>query len=177
MMTLDQRLAQIRWLLLDVDGVLTDGSIIYGDTDVEVKSFHVRDGSGMMLWRKTGKKLGILTGRQSPVVAKRAKELGIESVIQGAADKGVAFREFLAQEKALAAEVAYIGDDVLDLPVFCQCGLAITVADGCAEAREDAHFTTQARGGRGAVREAIERILKAQGLWAELVAVYRRPGD
>src|SRR5207244_4370147 len=137
--TLQQRCARIELLVLDVDGVLTDGSIIYGDNDVEVKAFHVRDGSGLKLWHMAGKRSAILTGRTSKVVAVRAAELGVTEVVQGAADKRAAF-DHLVQGLGLRPEqVAYLGDDVPDLPALRCCGLAMAVADACAEVIEDVH--------------------------------------
>jgi 3-deoxy-D-manno-octulosonate 8-phosphate phosphatase (KDO 8-P phosphatase) len=167
---LHQRCQKIALLVVDVDGVLTDGSIVYADRGEEIKAFHVRDGSGLKIWMTLGKKTAIITGRQSPLVERRAAELGFTAVVQGAANKLAAFSRILAEQNIAAAEAAYVGDDVPDLPVLGQCGLAVAVADACPEARALAHYVTRAPGGRGAVRETIELVLRAQGRWQEAVA-------
>jgi YrbI family 3-deoxy-D-manno-octulosonate 8-phosphate phosphatase len=163
--TLQQRCVRISFLVLDVDGVLTDGAIVYGDGGLEVKQFHVRDGSGLKLWHRAGKRSGIITGRTSAIVAVRAAELGIELVEQGKADKLPAFLELLQKAGVQPEESCFIGDDVPDVPPMRRCGLAVAVADGCPEARAVAHHVTRAAGGRGAVREAIELVLRCQGTW------------
>jgi 3-deoxy-D-manno-octulosonate 8-phosphate phosphatase (KDO 8-P phosphatase) len=159
-------------LVLDVDGVLTDGGIIYGDNGLELKVFHVRDGSGLKLWQRAGKRSALITGRTSTVVAVRAAELGIDPVIQGEADKGRAFQELLAKLQAPAETACYVGDDLMDLPAMSKSGLAVAVADACPEAIAAAHYVTPSGGGRGAVRETIELILKSQRRWEEIVAGY-----
>jgi 3-deoxy-D-manno-octulosonate 8-phosphate phosphatase (KDO 8-P phosphatase) len=168
-----QRCARIEMLVLDVDGVLSDGRIVYTDAGAELKAFHVRDGSGLKLWAMSGKKAGIITGRRSAIVERRAKELDIAQVIQGADDKKAALAEMLRSLGVSAEAACAVGDDIVDVPVLRACGLAVAVADACAEAKEDADYVTQARGGRGAVREVIELILRAQGRWQEIVARYR----
>lgn len=172
-MTLHERCARIELLLLDVDGVLTDGSIIYHEGRSEIKAFHVRDGSGLNLWRRAGKRAAIISGRRSANVKMRALELGVRPVVQGAADKLPAFEELLRGQEISAERVCAIGDDVPDLPLLRRCGLAVAVADACPEAIADAHYVTRSPGGRGAVREVIERILQAQGIWQRLVQEYR----
>jgi 3-deoxy-D-manno-octulosonate 8-phosphate phosphatase (KDO 8-P phosphatase) len=171
--TLQERCAGIELLLMDVDGVLTDGRIIYDDKGGEVKAFFVRDGLGLSLWRKMGKRAGVITGRSSPIVTRRAVELGFDVVVQGAADKRSAFLTVLDQQKLRAEQTAFVGDDVVDVPVLASCGLAVAVADACAEAVECSHYVTHAAGGRGAVRETIELLLKAQGLWDKVMAGFR----
>jgi 3-deoxy-D-manno-octulosonate 8-phosphate phosphatase (KDO 8-P phosphatase) len=156
-------------LVVDVDGVLTDGGIVYGGADLEHKRFHVRDGSGLKAWHQCGKLSALLTGRRSPVVDRRAAELGIGLVRQGAAEKLPAYRSLLVEAGVTAEAVCYIGDDLPDLPPMRACGLAVAVADACAEARADAHYITWTPGGRGAVRETIELILRCQGHWQRLV--------
>jgi 3-deoxy-D-manno-octulosonate 8-phosphate phosphatase (KDO 8-P phosphatase) len=168
-LTVPQRCRQIELLLLDVDGVLTDGRIVYTDNGVEIKAFHVRDGSGLKMWQGEGKRAGIITGRRSDVVEVRAAELGLDPVVQGVADKLAAFKTILAQTGLRREQTAYIGDDLPDLPVLCRCGLAVAVADACPEVTAHAHYVTRAAGGCGAVREAIELILRAQGRWQHLV--------
>lgn len=171
--SLPQRVARIELLLLDVDGVLTDGSIIYHDTGTELKRFHVRDGSGLKFWRQMGKRAAILSGRKSRAVAVRAKELGISPVFQGRSDKLPAFEELLAATGLKAEQVCAIGDDLPDLPVLSRCGVAITVADAEPELRRMADYTTGPPGGRGAVRDAIEWLMKLQGTWDAVVARYQ----
>jgi 3-deoxy-D-manno-octulosonate 8-phosphate phosphatase (KDO 8-P phosphatase) len=152
-----------------VDGVLTDGSITYADDGVELKTFHVRDGSGLKLWHLAGKQTAVVSGRTSQAVEVRMAELGVGRVIQGAADKRSAWRQLAAETGLRPEQIGCVGDDVPDLPVLLQCGLAIAVADACAEVRAAAHYVTQAAGGRGAVREAIEMILRCQGRWQQLM--------
>jgi 3-deoxy-D-manno-octulosonate 8-phosphate phosphatase (KDO 8-P phosphatase) len=166
---LHERCAAIAMLIVDVDGVLTDGGIVYGSADLEHKRFHVRDGSGLKMWHQCGKLSGLLTGRRSQVVDRRAAELGIGLVRQGAAEKLPAYRSLLAEAGVTAEAVCYIGDDLPDLPPLRACGLAVAVADACTEVRADAHYITRTPGGRGAVREAIELILRCQGHWERLV--------
>jgi 3-deoxy-D-manno-octulosonate 8-phosphate phosphatase (KDO 8-P phosphatase) len=169
-MTLHDRCQRINMLVMDVDGVLTDGSIIYSDRGEELKAFHVRDGSGLKIWLKFDKKAGVLTGRNSPIVQRRAAELGLTTVLQGAGDKLAGFRKIVEEHNLQMEEAAYIGDDVPDLPVLRCCGLAVAVADGCPEVRVQAQYVTEAPGGRGAVRETIELVLRSQGRWQEALA-------
>jgi 3-deoxy-D-manno-octulosonate 8-phosphate phosphatase (KDO 8-P phosphatase) len=171
--SLPERCARIEMLVLDVDGVLTDGCIRYTDQGAEIKAFHVRDGSGLKLWTSLGKKAGIITGRRSSIVERRASELGITAVIQGADNKRKALLQMLQSQNLTADVICAIGDDFVDLAMMRASGLAIAVADACPEAKEDAHYVTQAPGGRGAVREVIELILRAQGSWQTIVARYR----
>jgi 3-deoxy-D-manno-octulosonate 8-phosphate phosphatase (KDO 8-P phosphatase) len=166
--TLAQRCRGVRLLVLDVDGVLTDGAIVYGTGGLEAKRFHVRDGSAVKLWRLAGRRCAFLTGRSSPVVDARAAELGVDFVFQGAAEKLPAYRRLLEETASDPSAVCYIGDDVQDLPPLRECGLAAAVADGCREARAAAHYVTRAAGGRGAVREVVELILRCQGDWDRL---------
>jgi 3-deoxy-D-manno-octulosonate 8-phosphate phosphatase (KDO 8-P phosphatase) len=170
---LRERCERIEVLVLDVDGVLTDGSIVYADDGVEIKTFHVRDGSGLKLWGLEGKRAAIISGRRSRAVEVRAAELGVAPVLQGAADKLAAYRQLLADAGLRPEQVCCVGDDVPDLPLLRHCGLAVAVADGCPEARQEAHYVTRARGGRGAVRETVELILRCQGRWQWLVQRYR----
>jgi 3-deoxy-D-manno-octulosonate 8-phosphate phosphatase (KDO 8-P phosphatase) len=152
-----------------VDGVLTDGSIIYSDAGQELKKFHVRDGSGLKLWHSLGKRTAIVTGRSSRVVDVRAAELMIGLVTQGAADKLAAYRQILRDTQLSAEQVCCVGDDMPDLPLLRHCGLAVSVADACPEAKADAHYVTRTAGGRGAVRETIELILGCQGQWHKAI--------
>lgn len=170
---LADRAARVELLLLDVDGVLTDGGIVYADNQVELKRFHVRDGSGLKLWQRAGKRAAIVSGRSSPAVDVRAAELGIAPVLQGRNDKLAAFEAVLADTGLRPDQVCAIGDDLPDLPILLRAGLAVAVADACPEARAAAHYVTAVPGGHGAVRDAIEWLLKLQGKWVECVAGYR----
>ena len=167
------RCVRVELLVLDVDGVLTDGTIVYADDGVEIKTFHVRDGSGLKLWQREGKRAAIISGRRSRTVEIRAAELGISPVVQGAPEKLDSYRQLLADTGLRAEQVCFVGDDLPDLPLLRNCGLAVAVADACPEVRADAHYVTRAAGGRGAVRETIELILRCQGRWQPAVARYR----
>jgi 3-deoxy-D-manno-octulosonate 8-phosphate phosphatase (KDO 8-P phosphatase) len=169
------RCAAVEWLLLDVDGVLTDGAIILDDRGVETKHFHVRDGSALALWHKAGKRAAILSGRSAPVVAIRAQELGIAPVIQGRHAKAAAYREFLESCNLESSRVCYVGDDLLDLPVLLAAGVAACPADALPEVRQAAHFVAPSPGGRGAVRDVIELLLRGQGLWEDLIGTFSLP--
>ena len=171
---LTERCADIAMLVLDVDGVLTDGRIVYDDSGKELKFFHVRDGSGLKTWRSLGKRAAIITGRTSRAVEIRAAELQIEPVIQGAPDKLTAYQKLLQAAGLQPQQVCCVGDDLPDLPLLGNCGLAVAVADACAEARANAHYVTRAAGGWGAVRETIELVLRCQDLWQSAVDSYRK---
>ncbi|MGE3809816.1 MAG: KdsC family phosphatase [Gemmataceae bacterium] len=167
--SLAERCRRIELLVLDVDGVLTDGGIVYSDAGHEIKQFHVRDGSGLKLWHWLGKQAAILSGRSSRVVDVRAAELDVATVVQGARDKLPAFRKIVKDCGLEPAQVCFVGDDVPDLPALRNCGLAVAVADACADVQAAAHYITHAPGGRGAVREVIEWLLRAQGLWSRVL--------
>jgi 3-deoxy-D-manno-octulosonate 8-phosphate phosphatase (KDO 8-P phosphatase) len=166
---LADRCRPITLLVLDVDGVLTEGGIVQGSGGLELKAFQVRDGAGLKAWHAAGKRTAVITGRSSPVVEVRAAELGIAIVVQGAADKLTAYRQVLAAEGLAAEQACCVGDDLPDVPLLRNGGLAVAVADGCAEARAEAHYVTRAAGGRGAVREVIELVLRCQGAWQAFV--------
>jgi 3-deoxy-D-manno-octulosonate 8-phosphate phosphatase (KDO 8-P phosphatase) len=172
MLEVAARARKIELLLLDVDGVLTDGSIIYTADGVELKRFHVRDGSGLKFWHNLGKRSAIISGRTSMAVERRAAELGITPVFQGYSDKWAAFAQLLAETGLAPEQVCAIGDDLPDLPVLRAAGLAVAVADACPEVRAAADYTTNLPGGRGAVRDAIEWLMKLQGRWDETLAAY-----
>ncbi|MEK6776873.1 MAG: HAD hydrolase family protein [bacterium] len=159
-------------IILDVDGVMTDGSITLDAHGVETKTFHVRDGHGIKLAQRAGLRFAIITGRESPVVNVRARELGIEEVFQGAKNKIEAYDEVLRKWGLTDKEVAYIGDDLIDLPIFRRSGLSAAVADADPETREQADLILSHPGGRGAVREFIEIILKTQNKWKEVTERY-----
>lgn len=165
-------LAKIKLLLLDVDGVMTDGRITYDSNGVESKSFDVKDGHGLKLLQRAGIEVGIITGRQSAVVTRRAEELGIELVYQGAKDKLVPFNEILELRGLSPEQVAYVGDDVIDLPVMRRVGFSATVADADEDVKPFADLVTERAGGRGAVREVCDFLLKKTGLWAAVANRY-----
>ena len=168
------RIEHVELLLLDVDGVLTDGGIVYADDRVELKRFHVRDGSGLKFWQLAGKRAAIISGRRSAAVDHRAAELGVAPVYQGQAEKLPAFETLLAETGFTAEQVCAIGDDLPDLPVLLRSGVRIAVADACAELRAVADYVTALPGGRGAVRDAIEWLLKRQGRWDALLARFNK---
>lgn len=166
---LEERCQRVELILCDVDGVLTDGGIIYDNQGIETKQFHVRDGFGIRLWQKGGYRFGVLTSRNSHIVKVRCAELGIDLVRQGFEEKLPAAQEVLKRLGIEPQQVAYIGDDLPDLPVLRHVGLALAVADAVEEVRTAAHYTTNLSGGRGAVREVIEMLLKAKQRWDDLV--------
>jgi len=161
--TIRTRVKKIKLLLLDVDGVLTDGKIFLDNKGNEMKTFHVRDGHGIKLAQRAGISVGIITGRKSEVVNIRARELGIEEVHQGAHDKLAVYESLLAKYRLHDENVAYMGDDVVDLDVLKRAGIAVTVADADPSVRPHVDLITKAEGGRGAVREFINLILKSRG--------------
>jgi 3-deoxy-D-manno-octulosonate 8-phosphate phosphatase (KDO 8-P phosphatase) len=162
----------IRIAIFDVDGVLTDGSLYLTDGGEEIKAFNSRDGHGMKMLRESGVELAIISGRTSRCVELRAKSLGIELLFQGALDKAHAFAELLALRKLDAAAAAYMGDDVVDLPVLRRCGLALTVPDAPLAVKQHADYVTRADAGRGAAREVCELIMHAQGTLERQLEVY-----
>lgn len=169
---IQERAARIKLLLMDCDGVLTDGRIWVLEEGGDQKTFHTRDGLGIELLHRAGLKSGIISGRTSDAVERRARGLGMSFVRQGCEEKRKAFAETLREADVTNAEVAFIGDDLNDVPLMLQSGLGVAVADAAPEARERAHYVTNARGGRGAVREVVELILKSQGRWDDLVKKY-----
>ena len=162
---MNERLKDIRLLLLDVDGVMTDGGIIYDGNGLETKVFNVKDGHGIKMLQRFGIEVGIITGRSSLVVEIRARELGIELVYQGALKKLVSYEEIKQKTGLSDSQIAYIGDDVIDVPVMRRVAFAAAPSDGLADARNVAHYVTTCGGGRGAVREVCDLILKGRGLW------------
>ena len=168
----ERRARRIKLLLMDCDGVLTDGRLELRENGDEQKTFHVRDGQGISLFHRAGLKTGIISGRTSSAVERRAQDLSMSYVRQSAKDKAKVLEEVLAEEQASLHECAYIGDDLGDIPVMLQVGLAVAVADAVLETKQAAHFVTQQKGGYGAVREVCDLILKAQGRWEELMKRY-----
>ena len=170
--SIERRASHIKLLLMDCDGVLTDGRLWLTDDGDEQKSFNTHDGLGLSLFHRAGLKSGIITGRSSRAVARRAQELGVEFVCQGNPHKTAAFEQLLREAGVDENEVAFVGDDLPDIPIMNRAELAVAVADAVAETRSVAHYVTRAKGGRGAVREVIEIILKSQGRWHDLVEDY-----
>jgi 3-deoxy-D-manno-octulosonate 8-phosphate phosphatase (KDO 8-P phosphatase) len=180
------RAKKIKLLLFDVDGVLTDGKLFLfpvprasqcggqtaGQIVVEAKGFHAQDGAGISIARIAGIKTGLITRRNSDTVALRARDLKLDHVHQGTQDKLKVFREILVKEGLSAREVAFVGDDVIDLPVMRNCGFSVAVANARREVKEESHYVTPRAGGDGALRDVIEYILKAQGKWKEAVESY-----
>ena len=177
---LRERLAAVRLLAMDVDGVLTDGMILWtarprGGVVLESKAFSVKDGLGLSLARTAGLQVAWITGRTSSVVERRAVELGVTELHQGARNKAAALEEIKDRHSLPAAAILYVGDDLNDVPAFREAGVRVAVADAAAEVRAMADWVTQAAGGRGAIREVVETVLRAQGRWDEvLTRFYQR---
>ena len=163
MQSVYEKAKKIRLVIFDVDGVLTDGMLYLTDSGEEIKAFNARDGHGMKMLRESGVELAIITGRASRCVEHRASNLGIELLFQGTADKARAYADLLAARKLDSGATAYMGDDLIDLPVLRRCGLALTVPDAPLAVKQHADYVTRAHGGRGAAREACELIMHAQG--------------
>jgi len=163
-MELNERISKIKLLLTDCDGVLTDGRLYFGTNGEELKVFHARDGQGLVQWHNAGFRSGVISGRNSPIVEMRGKQLGIEFIWQGRKEKVSAFNEILAVAEVQADEVAFIGDDTPDAELFQYVGLAVAVADAHDAVKAAAHYVTKLDGGRGAVREVIDLLLDAKKL-------------
>lgn len=173
MADLGEAAGRLRLLALDVDGVLTDGRIVYGNDGEELKAFSIKDGLGIKLAQRAGLQVAIITGRSSTIVARRAAELGIDLVVQGREDKLVALRELCASLDITPEECAYMGDDLPDLAAILAAGLGLTVSDAAAPVLEAADWVSARAGGEGAVREACEMILAARGDLDRVLAGYR----
>ena len=169
---IERRAARIKLLLMDCDGVLTDGRLWLLENGDEHKSFNTKDGLGLALLRRAGLHAGIISGRASTALERRAAELGVEFLHQGNEQKVAAFSDILRAAAVTDDEVAFIGDDLSDIPLMHRSELAIAVADAVEETRAAAHYITKAKGGKGAVREVIEIILRSQGRWNDLVEPY-----
>ena len=170
--SIKEKLKGIRLLILDVDGVMTDGRIIMDDAGREIKNFNVRDGHGIKILQRCGVKVAILTGRKSKVVEHRAKDLEIKDVYQKVYNKKEVFEKILKKHKLLADAVAFIGDDIVDVPVLKRVGFSVAVADALDIVKKSVDYVAKNRGGDGAVREICEMILQAQGKWPEIAARY-----
>jgi|SRR5690554_175053 len=166
------RARPIKLLLLDVDGVLTDCRLYFDNAGNELKAFNTLDGLGIKLLQKTGVKVGIITGRRSALVARRARDLGIEWIIQGREDKWQALSEVFDQLHLELDQIAYMGDDWPDLPIMLRVGLALSVPNGHSAVTERAHWVSQSRGGEGAVRDACDFIMQAQDTYATMLASF-----
>lgn len=168
------RAENIKMIVMDVDGTLTDGKIYTGSEGELMKAFDVKDGQGIVLWHKSRRESAIITGRSSRITGVRAKALGIKHVYQGCADKRAAYEELKERTGLDDDDICCIGDDLPDIPLLLKAGLAVAVADAAEETRLAAHYVTESPGGFGAVRETIELILAAQGLWEERLAEFYR---
>lgn len=166
------RARQVRLMIFDVDGVLTDGSLNFGPDGEAIKTFNVLDGHGIKLLMRSGIEVAIISARQSPIVTRRANDLGIPYVQQGVDNKLAEFERLLAQTGLNAASCGYVGDDVIDLPILTRVGLAFSVPNGHAEVRSRVHYVTNAGGGRGAAREICDLILRARGDYDAILASY-----
>jgi 3-deoxy-D-manno-octulosonate 8-phosphate phosphatase (KDO 8-P phosphatase) len=166
--------SQVKMVIFDVDGVLTDGSLFIGDDGEEYKAFNSRDGHGMKMLLRTGVHIGIITGRTSNVVEHRMQSLGIEHVYQGQLDKLPAFEDVCNKTGFSMDEFAYVGDDVVDLPILTRVGLAIATADAHTLVKEHSHWHTHNPGGRGAARDVCELIMRAQGTLDQQMSIYLR---
>lgn len=171
-MTVSDRAARLRLLLFDVDGVLTDATVIVHADGTESKAFSIRDGAALVWARRAGLTVGLLSGRKSGATARRAAELGIQLIVQGVASKLTGYEDVLRRTGLPDEAVGYMGDDLLDLPVMARVGLAAAPADAAAEVAERAHWVSQAPGGRGAARAFIELVLRAQDRWRAIVEEY-----
>lgn len=169
--------ARILLLLLDVDGVLTDGKIVYDTDGREIKAFHVRDGHGIKMLQQAGVEVGIVTGRRSAIVEARARELGMALVCQGVSDKRATWRGVLQEKHLTPAQTAYVGDDILDVPLLRAVGFAAAVGDAEACVAQAADYVAGRPGGNGAVREIAEFILRARGAWDAVTAELLAPRD
>ena len=167
-----QRILPLKGLIMDVDGVLTDGRIIINDRGEESKNFYVRDGHGIKLLKRSGFQLALLTGRQSQAVEHRAKELGIDTIFQQIHDKIAAYEQIKAIFSLTDQQLCYVGDDLVDIPVLRKVGFAATVADGIPELDDVIHWRAHYPGGGGAIRELCELILRSQGTWSQLTQRY-----
>ena len=165
----------IQLLILDVDGVLTDGSVILDDQGREYRRFNAKDGAAIKWWLRAGRQMAWISGRESPAVLTRAHNLGVQLVFQHALDKVPVYNKLLADLDLSPEQTAYIADDLMDLPIITRCGFAIAVADATEEVRQAADLVTTRPGGRGAVAEAIRLLLKAGGAWESILAKYTRP--
>ncbi len=170
--TFMEKAVDIKLAVFDVDGVLTNGKLILGESGNEYKSFHVRDGHGLVMLLEAGCKVAVITARSSNIVAERMASLGIKYIYQGEKDKGARLQKLIDELDLERKQVAYVGDDVIDLPAMINVGLPIAVADAHPEVKNNADWITENRGGQGAVREVCELIMQAQGKFDDLIKAY-----
>ena len=168
-----QRASKVSLLLLDVDGVLTDGRIVYADYGDELKFFDVQDGAGLVFWNRAGLQSAIITARTSRLLKRRAKEMHIDFLAQGRLLKLPAFEEVLKRFRLSPEQVCAIGDDLMELPILRRAGLAVAVPNAVDEVKQISHYVTKHSGGHGAVREVVDLILKAKGLWSLILQRYQ----
>ena len=168
-----QRASRVSVLLIDVDGVLTDGRIVYAEYGDELKFFDVQDGAGLVFWHRMGLKSAIITSRQSRLVKRRAKELRVDFLVQGALLKLPAYERLLKRFRVTDEQVCAIGDDLMELPILLRVGLAVAVPNAVDDVKRVCHYTTSRAGGQGAVREVIDLVLKAKGLWDQVMGRYQ----
>ena len=176
-MSVHDRAARVKLMLFDVDGVLTDGTVVVHSDGSESKPFAIRDGIALVWAQRAGIKVGLLSARHSPTTQHRAAQLGITLIAQGVASKFEAYERILADEQLADADVAYMGDDIVDLAVLHRVGLSTAPADAVLEVRSRVHWVSQHGGGRGAVRELVETVLRAQNRWDTVVASYLGEGQ
>ena len=174
--SIQNQMQGIRLLLSDIDGVLTDGKLVYGSDGVEIKEFHVRDGLAVRIWKSCGYPFGLVTARESATVEKRAAELKVDFLLQSRPGKLKAVVEVAREAGVDLSEVCYLGDDLHDLGAVREAGLGVTVADGAEEVKQEADLVLQSRGGAGALRELVESLLKAKGEWSGAVESFYSPG-
>ena len=172
---LQQQAAKITTLILDVDGVLTDGRLIFAEHGDELKFFDVQDGAGLVFWNRVGLRSALITGRSSRLARRRAKEMRVDFLAQKALVKLPVYEQLLKKWRLTDEQVCVIGDDLMEYPMLRRAGLAVAVANASGDVKQIAHYTTLHFGGHGAVRETIELILKAKGLWDQVLARYRDP--
>jgi 3-deoxy-D-manno-octulosonate 8-phosphate phosphatase (KDO 8-P phosphatase) len=170
---LADRAAHIRLLILDVDGVLTDGRIVYAEYGDELKFFDVQDGAGLVFWSRVGLKSAIVTARTSRLLKRRAKELHIDFLAQGHQLKLATYQHLLKHYRLNDPQVCVIGDDLMELPMLRRAGLAVAVANAVEDVKRASHYVTRRSGGRGAVREVIDLVLRAKGLWEQVLQPYQ----
>ncbi len=167
------RASRVNVLLLDVDGVLTDGRIVFAEYGDELKFFNVQDGAGLVFWNRAGLKSAIITARSSRLVKRRAKELRVDGLVQGALLKLPAYEQLLKRLRISDTQVCAVGDDLMELPILRRVGLAVAVPDAVEEVKAACHYVTHRSGGHGAVREVVELILRAKGLWEQVLQRYQ----
>lgn len=166
------RAARVTTLVLDVDGVLSDGRIIYDEFGDELKCFDVQDGAALVFWKRVGLKSAIITSRKAKLIRRRGKELGVDFIAQKALKKLAVYEMLLKRWRLMPEQVCAMGDDLMELPLLRRAGFAVAVSNAVEEVKAASHYVTQRSGGRGAVREVVDLILKTKGLWADLLRSY-----